>query len=219
MRVGRDSAEQIRRREVSRVLRKVDLSPEEEAVERMSRSLVGRLLHGPISRVMAHAEVEISSTDRRNLEVSCELERYGGEVGSPGSKTHQIRAEGKRYIRREADIESDRVHDPAEDRICPSSSASRREMPRCRVRVSGSSFPPHGLIRPRVQSGSEVASRRSECRTGRPNLVAQKYRSKHTPEATSPLGTSSLAAVIHALEFRDLSWLASDSFRIHRTIV
>jgi glutamyl-tRNA reductase len=55
MRVGRDSAEQIRRREVSRVLRKVDLSPEEEAVERMSRSLVGRLLHGPISRVMAHA--------------------------------------------------------------------------------------------------------------------------------------------------------------------
>jgi hypothetical protein len=51
--------------------------------------------------------------------------------------------------------------------------------------------------------------------SNRPNLVAQKYRSKHTPEATSPLGTSSLAAVIHALEFRDLSWLASDSFRIH----
>jgi glutamyl-tRNA reductase len=73
VRVGQDSAEQIRRREVSRALRKVDLSPEveAEAVERMSRSLVGRLLHGPISRVTARAEVEISSTDRRNPEVSC----------------------------------------------------------------------------------------------------------------------------------------------------
>jgi len=61
MRPGQDSAEQIRRREVSRVLRKVDLSPEEEeAVERMSRSLVGRLLHGPISRVMACAEVDLA---------------------------------------------------------------------------------------------------------------------------------------------------------------
>jgi glutamyl-tRNA reductase len=63
---GRDSVERIRRHEVSRVLRMVDLSPEEEeAVELMSRSLVGRLLHGPISRVMARAEVEFSSADRR----------------------------------------------------------------------------------------------------------------------------------------------------------
>jgi hypothetical protein len=110
MRAGQDSAEHIRRREVARALRKVDLSPEEEeAVERMSRSLVGKLLHGPISRVMAHAEVEISSADRRNPEASCELEKHGGEVGSPGSKTHQIRAEGKRYIKHEVVIESDRV--------------------------------------------------------------------------------------------------------------
>jgi glutamyl-tRNA reductase len=61
MRAGQDAAEQIRRREVSRALGKVDLSPEEEeAVERMSRSLVGRLLHGPISRVMARAEVDLA---------------------------------------------------------------------------------------------------------------------------------------------------------------
>jgi glutamyl-tRNA reductase len=61
MRAGQGSAEQIRRREVSRALRRVDLTPEEEeAVERMSRSLVGRLLHGPISRVMARAEVDLA---------------------------------------------------------------------------------------------------------------------------------------------------------------
>jgi glutamyl-tRNA reductase len=65
MRPRQDSAEQIRRKEVSRALKKVDLSPEEEeAVERMSRSLVGRLLHGPISRVMARAEVDL---ERPNL--------------------------------------------------------------------------------------------------------------------------------------------------------
>ena len=56
MRVGRDSPEQIQRSEVSRALRKINLSPEEEeAIERLSRSLVGKLLHGPISRVMACA--------------------------------------------------------------------------------------------------------------------------------------------------------------------
>jgi hypothetical protein len=65
MRVGRDSPEQIRRREVSRALKKINLSPEEEeAIERLSRSLVGKLLHGPISRVMACAEVEFSSVGR-----------------------------------------------------------------------------------------------------------------------------------------------------------
>jgi glutamyl-tRNA reductase len=86
MRVGQDSAEQIRRREVSRALRKVDLSPEEEeAVERMSRSLVGRLLHGPISNVMARAEVEISSGDRRSMEASSRLKWHGGGVESRGT--------------------------------------------------------------------------------------------------------------------------------------
>jgi glutamyl-tRNA reductase len=76
MRPGLDSVERIRRHEVSRALRMVDLSPEvEKAVELMSRSLVGRLLHGPISRVMARAEVEISSADRRVTVASCGLQR------------------------------------------------------------------------------------------------------------------------------------------------
>jgi glutamyl-tRNA reductase len=49
-----DSAEQIRRREVSRILKKMDLSSEEEEViERFSYSLVAKLLIGPISKVMA----------------------------------------------------------------------------------------------------------------------------------------------------------------------
>jgi glutamyl-tRNA reductase len=40
-----DAAERIRRREVVRVLRKVDLSPEkQEAVERLSHALVAKLL-------------------------------------------------------------------------------------------------------------------------------------------------------------------------------
>lgn len=55
--LGYDSAEQIRHREVSRLLKKLNLSPdEEEAIERLSYSLVARLLLGPISEVMACAE-------------------------------------------------------------------------------------------------------------------------------------------------------------------
>jgi glutamyl-tRNA reductase len=50
-------AEQIRRHELSRALGKMDLSPEEEAaVERMSHSLVNKLLHGPISELKELAE-------------------------------------------------------------------------------------------------------------------------------------------------------------------
>ena len=110
MRPGQDSAEQIRRHEVSRALKNVNLSPEEEEeIDLLSRSLVGKLLHGPISRVMARAEAEISFGGQRGQEASCELERNGGEAGSPGSKTHQIREDGKLYIKRELDIESDRV--------------------------------------------------------------------------------------------------------------
>jgi glutamyl-tRNA reductase len=53
----RDGAEQVRRHELARALRRMDLSPEEtEAVERMSRSLVNKLLHGPISELKALAE-------------------------------------------------------------------------------------------------------------------------------------------------------------------
>jgi hypothetical protein len=80
MRVGQDSAEQIRRHEVSRALKKVDLSPEkEEVIERLSRSLVGELLHGPISKVMARVEGEISFGGRRGAEAPCGLEGRGDE--------------------------------------------------------------------------------------------------------------------------------------------
>jgi glutamyl-tRNA reductase len=61
---GQDSVEQIRRREVSRALKRINLSPEEEeAIERLSRSLVDKLLFGPSSSVMARAEAEISFGD------------------------------------------------------------------------------------------------------------------------------------------------------------
>lgn len=63
--LDQDSAEQIRRREVSRFLRKMDLSPkEEEAIERLSYSLVARLLLGPISQVMACVEIQASYRGR-----------------------------------------------------------------------------------------------------------------------------------------------------------
>jgi glutamyl-tRNA reductase len=53
----RDGAERIRRHELSRALGKMNLSPQEEAaVERLSRSLVNKLLHGPISEIKARAE-------------------------------------------------------------------------------------------------------------------------------------------------------------------
>jgi glutamyl-tRNA reductase len=53
----RDGAERIRRHELARALQRMDLSPEEAgAVERMSRSLVNKLLHGPISELKALAE-------------------------------------------------------------------------------------------------------------------------------------------------------------------
>jgi hypothetical protein len=64
----------------------------------LSRSLVGKLLHGPISRVMACAEVEFSSVGRP------------GPEASPGPKTDsKIRENGKPYIQREFKIESDQV--------------------------------------------------------------------------------------------------------------
>jgi glutamyl-tRNA reductase len=66
----RDGAEQIRRHELARALRKMELSPEEQAdVERMSHSLVNKLLHGPIQEIKAHAEagspLESSEVRRR----------------------------------------------------------------------------------------------------------------------------------------------------------
>ena len=77
-------AEQIRRHELSRALKDMDLSPEEEAaLERMSRSLVNKLLHGPISELKALAEaghpLESAEVRRRLLaleELAVTLHRH-----------------------------------------------------------------------------------------------------------------------------------------------
>jgi len=66
----RDGAEQIRRHELARALERMELSPEEAAsVERMSYSLVNKLLHGPIQEIKARAEagspLESSEVRRR----------------------------------------------------------------------------------------------------------------------------------------------------------
>jgi glutamyl-tRNA reductase len=67
----RDGAEQIRRHELARALKRMDLPPEEAAaVERMSHSLVNKLLHGPIQEIKARAEAGSpleSSEVRRTL--------------------------------------------------------------------------------------------------------------------------------------------------------
>jgi len=53
----RDEAELVRRHELARTLKGLDLSSEEaEAVERMSCALVNKLLHGPIQELKALAE-------------------------------------------------------------------------------------------------------------------------------------------------------------------
>ena len=66
----RDGAEQIRRHELARALSRMELSTEEAAsVERMSYSLVNKLLHGPIQEIKARAEagspLESSEVRRR----------------------------------------------------------------------------------------------------------------------------------------------------------
>jgi hypothetical protein len=111
MRPGQDSVERIRRHEVSRALKKVNLSPEEaEVIERLSRSLVGKLLHGPISEVLARAEVEISCGGRRNLEASCGPERHGGGAKLSMPKTdHRVGEDGKPYFEREFEIGNDQI--------------------------------------------------------------------------------------------------------------
>jgi glutamyl-tRNA reductase len=68
----RDGAERIRRHELARALKRMDLSPEEAAsVERMSHSLVNKLLHGPIQEIKARAgagsPLESSEVRRRLL--------------------------------------------------------------------------------------------------------------------------------------------------------
>ena len=66
----RDEAERVRRHELARALNRLDLLPEEaEAVERMSYTLVNKLLHGPIQELKALAEsgspVESAEVRRR----------------------------------------------------------------------------------------------------------------------------------------------------------
>lgn len=59
----RDEAEKVREHEISKAFKKSDLSPEQaEAVEKMSRSLVNKLLHGPISEIKTRAETGPSET-------------------------------------------------------------------------------------------------------------------------------------------------------------
>ncbi len=81
----RSGAERIRRHELSRALKKMDLSPQEaESVERLSHSLVNKLLHGPIAELKALAEsgAPLDSAEVRQrllaLEsISVELHRSG----------------------------------------------------------------------------------------------------------------------------------------------
>jgi hypothetical protein len=63
--LDQDSAEQIRRREVSRTIEKMDLSAEgEEAIAQLSCSLVSRLLRGPISEIIVRAKIRASHRER-----------------------------------------------------------------------------------------------------------------------------------------------------------
>jgi glutamyl-tRNA reductase len=62
---SQDSLEQIRRREVNRILEKMNASPEEEEViERFSHLLVAKLLLGPISEAMTCVEIWASQRNR-----------------------------------------------------------------------------------------------------------------------------------------------------------
>ena len=111
MKPGQDSVEQIRRHEVSRALKKVNLSPEEqEVVDRFSRSLVGRLLHGPISEVMERAEAELSFRGRPNQKSPRGLERHVGADKTPRAESeYQMCENGKPYVEREFELGSDQV--------------------------------------------------------------------------------------------------------------
>ena len=87
----RDGAERIRRHEVARALKGMDLSEKEAgAVERMSHALVNKLLHGPIQEIKALAErgspVEGAEVRRRLLELEglgLGLYRAGEGSGAP----------------------------------------------------------------------------------------------------------------------------------------
>ena len=76
----RDEAERVRRHELARALNRLDLLPEDaEAVERMSYTLVNKLLHGPIQELKALAE---SGSPVESVEVRRRLFTLEGlEVG------------------------------------------------------------------------------------------------------------------------------------------
>ncbi len=76
----RDGAERIRRHELARALKGLNLSTEEAgAVERMSHVLVNKLLHGPIQELKALAE---SGSPLKSAEVQrCLLALEGLEIG------------------------------------------------------------------------------------------------------------------------------------------
>jgi hypothetical protein len=107
MRPDQDSVERIRRHEVSRALKKTNLSPDdEEVIDLFSRSLVGRLLHGPISEVLARGE--LSFGDRPGREVPRGLERSGGENrASRPKRDYQMSENGEPYV--EYELENDRT--------------------------------------------------------------------------------------------------------------
>jgi hypothetical protein len=108
MRPGQDTVERIRRHEVSRALKKVNVSSEEAGIiDLLSRSLVGKLLDGPISEVLARAVVEIPFASRPGPEgASRGLEGNGGGAESSGPETpNSIRGNGAYYI--ELEIGSD----------------------------------------------------------------------------------------------------------------
>lgn len=107
MKPGQDSVERIRRHEVSRALKKVNPSPEDqEVIDLFSRSLVGRLLHGPISEVLARAE--LSFGDQPGREAPRGLERRGWEDKVSGTKrAYQICENGEPYV--EYELKNDRT--------------------------------------------------------------------------------------------------------------
>jgi glutamyl-tRNA reductase len=84
----RDGAERIRRHEVAHALKGICLSPEEaEAVEKMSHSLVNKLLHGPIQELKALAEagapLESTEVRRHILALSGSLELHHKDRAEP----------------------------------------------------------------------------------------------------------------------------------------
>jgi glutamyl-tRNA reductase len=81
----RTEAERIRDHELSRTLKRADLSPKQEAeVEKLTYSLVNKLLHGPISEVKARAEHGVSpEEEKRDTFLGGDVEtRIGFRQGS-----------------------------------------------------------------------------------------------------------------------------------------